>query len=129
MTPAPSRLAQTTNWAPLHDSDNSPIYLLPVSHDTATGASRADSFAIAGSLEKTYSAAQPRRRSCSHSTAALQSLIHGPQRRVQRLRFALLDMYLVLNPMGMDYFWRTREAAFGMSLEDIAPMGDDAVAE
>ncbi|KJA29515.1 hypothetical protein HYPSUDRAFT_211357 [Hypholoma sublateritium FD-334 SS-4] len=115
--------------APLPSPDGSPAYLLPVIHDTATGVSVADSFAIAEYLERTYPAAQ---RLFPHNTAALQSLVDGAtfDGVIQSvLRFTVLDRYLVLRPVGKDYFRRTREAEFGMPLEDIAPKGNDAVAE
>lgn len=84
---------------------------------------------IAEYLEKTY----PTPSFFPHNTIAFQSLfedaVRGATQLKSQLRFAIPNIFLVVSPQSKDYFRRTREAAFGKSLEEIAPQGDEAVAE
>ncbi|KJA20279.1 hypothetical protein HYPSUDRAFT_189028 [Hypholoma sublateritium FD-334 SS-4] len=108
--------------------DGSPTYLLPVIHDISTGVSVADSLLIAEYLEKTY----PVPSLFPNNTIAFQSIFDNAVRdaalKPQR-RFTIPDIFSVVSLQSKDYFRRTREAAFGKPLEEIAPQGDEAVAE
>ncbi|KJA29516.1 hypothetical protein HYPSUDRAFT_33009 [Hypholoma sublateritium FD-334 SS-4] len=113
---------------PASKADGSPAWVLPVIHDTATGVSVAESFAIAEYLEKTY----PSTPSLfPHGTIVFQELFNGavPASALEPLgRFFVPEVYRVVNPASKEFIRRTREAAFGKALEDIAPTGDEAVA-
>ena len=110
-------------------ADGSPAYLLPVIHDTATGASAADSLAIAEYLEKTYPEAPSL---FPNGTAAFQVLFQDalPAGALQPLgSFSAAAVHSVVNSASKAHIRRTREAAYGKPLEEIAPRGDAAVAE
>lgn len=109
-----------------HSPDGTPSYFLPVIHDTATGVSTSDSFAIAEYLEKTY----PSPSLFPDNTSAFQSTVDDIVRDAgikSLAQFILADIYLILNPESKPYFKRTREAAFGRALEDIAPKGEEGI--
>ena len=110
-------------------ADGSPAWLLPVIHDTATGVSVADSFAIAEYLEKTYPSAPSL---FPHGTAAFQALFLGalpPASQGPLARFVVPAVHRVANPASKAFIRRTREAWFGKPLEEIEPRGEEAVAE
>ncbi|PPQ85501.1 hypothetical protein CVT25_006581 [Psilocybe cyanescens] len=105
--------------------DGSDSYTLPAIHDPSTGVYIADSILIAEYLDKTYPdtpTVLPRSTLALHHAfdealdAALDPL----------WEFILPDTCLALNPRSLEYFSRTREQAFGKSLEDLRPKGDYA---
>jgi len=108
--------------------DNAPEYTLPIIHDPSTGTTLTESTAIVEYLEKQYP---------NHPTVfPLGS---------HALQYAFLDWfgnnispawrYLVaatngrLNPPGEKYFRAKREKQFGMTIETMAPTGDEHIVE
>ncbi|KAA1474762.1 hypothetical protein DENSPDRAFT_841391 [Dentipellis sp. KUC8613] len=100
-----------------------PHYTLPVVQDPNTGAVVSDSFKIAQYLDKTYPDTV---RLIPDGTAAFQAMFIDVTS--QKIMFPMLKTFIekiatLLNPSSSEYFRRTREAALGAKLEEIAPQG------
>lgn len=104
------------------------FYTLPAIHDTATGVHLCDSSRIAEYLEAQYPACP---RIFPHDTIGLQIDFHD---RMSAKLSALWDfvvpaMLARLVPASQAYYRRTREAAWGVPIEKIAPAGGRFVEE
>ncbi|KJA20278.1 hypothetical protein HYPSUDRAFT_167279 [Hypholoma sublateritium FD-334 SS-4] len=113
---------------PSKNADGSPSWVLPVIHDTDTGVSMHDSFAIAEYLEGKHSSPSL----FPDNTIAFQSIFDEVVRRTALksvIRFIVYDVYQIVNPASKEFIRRTREPIFGKPLEEIPPKGDDAVAQ
>ncbi|TFY77038.1 hypothetical protein EWM64_g6974 [Hericium alpestre] len=98
-----------------------PLYTLPVIQDPSTGATVAESFAIAKYLDVTYSRGVTL---VPEGTAAFQAMfvdIVHPLLNEHLLQLHLVRIAASLNPRSGEYFRRTREVMFGKPLEEIAP--------
>lgn len=108
-------------------ADGSNHYTLPAIHDPSTGVYIADSLLIAQYLDKTYPSTPPL---FPKNTAGLQLAFFDAFWQLfifQVGGFVLLPSCLVLNPVSQEYFRRTREQEFGVTLEGFVPQGDSAV--
>ncbi|KAK0457237.1 uncharacterized protein EV420DRAFT_1549514 [Desarmillaria tabescens] len=112
--------ASATHW-----SDGvTPYYSLPLIHDLSTGAIVSDSAAIAEYLDVTYPDTPrlfPPGTQALH--AAFTVAFHA------QLLKAITPLLVpaanaVLNPRSEVFFRKTREKAFGMTLEDMDPRGE-----
>ncbi|TFY65126.1 hypothetical protein EVG20_g5710 [Dentipellis fragilis] len=102
---------------------NGPYYTLPVMEDPNTGAIVSDSFKIVQYLDKTYPDTV---RLVPDGTAAFQAMfIDATSEKVTlpMLKTLIEKIVGLLNPPSSEYFRRTREAAFGVKIEEIAPSG------
>lgn len=93
-----------------------------------TGVSIQDSFAIAEYLEKKH----PSPSLFPNNTIAFQSTFDEAVQRTALksvVGFILYDIYQIVNPASKEFIRRTREPMFGKPLEEIAPKGDEAVAQ
>ncbi|KAF7296832.1 hypothetical protein MIND_00914300 [Mycena indigotica] len=100
--------------------DGRPHYTLPMIHDKATGAVVTDSFKIACYLDQTYPS-QPRLVPSSNF-----ALVRAVEDALQPLLapvypFGVPATERILNPASAVYWRGTREAIFGMSLEELLP--------
>ncbi|TFY64401.1 hypothetical protein EVG20_g5956 [Dentipellis fragilis] len=102
---------------------NGPHYTLPVVQDPNTGAIVSDSFKIAQYLDKTY---PDTIRLVPDGTAAFQAMF--VETTTYKVMFLMYKTFLekivpLLNPRSSEYFRRTREAFFGVKIEEVAPPG------
>lgn len=101
----------------------SAAYTLPVIHDPAHDAVVADSIEIARYLDKTYPDTPTLFPPGSH---ALQEAFQVAYERTVAEAMLLMMLPLAqakLNTASQAYFRRTREAKFGMKLEEFSPIG------
>ncbi|ESK90067.1 hypothetical protein Moror_7863 [Moniliophthora roreri MCA 2997] len=109
-------------------ADGRPHYTLPIIHDPNTGASIAESFAIAEYLEKTY--LNPEKSVIPPGTEALQKAFLD---MLQGKVFAVLNQLRlprtaeILNPPSEEYFRRTRAAMVGKPLTELELKGEKRV--
>uniref|UniRef100_A0A8H7XQ77 GST N-terminal domain-containing protein n=1 Tax=Psilocybe cubensis TaxID=181762 RepID=A0A8H7XQ77_PSICU len=106
--------------------DGSDHYTLPAIYDPSTGVYLADSILIAEYLDKTYPDTP---KIFPHNTVGLQHAFNEAlETALDPLwEFILPDTCPILNPRSNVYFRRTREHAFGMTLEELRPSGERAV--
>ncbi|KAJ7321016.1 hypothetical protein DFH08DRAFT_889794 [Mycena albidolilacea] len=108
--------------------DGRPHYTLPMIHDLATGAVISDSAKIAAYLDATYpdkpmlmpAGTAGLHRAFEDAAHALISPIYP---------YGLPAAHKNLNPVSAEYFRRTREVAWGKTLEDLTPKGDEDAVE
>ncbi|KII88641.1 hypothetical protein PLICRDRAFT_631738 [Plicaturopsis crispa FD-325 SS-3] len=105
-------------------SDGSPYYTLPVIKDNATGVVVADSMKIAAYLDATY----------PETPALFPAGTRALQHAFQSAYFGTLGAWFaigasgsnsILRPRGEEYFRRTREADYGVRLEELSPAGSE----
>jgi len=108
--------------------DGSDRYTLPAIHDPSTGAYISDSILIAEYLEKTYPDTP---KVFPNNTLPLQAtFMAAVQGNISAMvKFIVPAIYFTLNPRSEEFYRRTREKAFGKTIEDIAPKGEAASAE
>ncbi|KAF7364215.1 hypothetical protein MSAN_01081100 [Mycena sanguinolenta] len=114
--------APTSNKA-----DGQPLYTLPVIHDLSTGAVISDSSKIVAYLDKTYldkpvlmpAGTAGLHRAFENALQGLITLIYP---------YALPTSHKKLNPPSAEYFRRTCEKAWGTTLENLTPRGEEDVA-
>ncbi|KAA1478239.1 hypothetical protein DENSPDRAFT_845407 [Dentipellis sp. KUC8613] len=102
-----------------------PYYTLPVLEDPNTGAVVSDSLKIAQYLDATYTGADAVRL-VPDGTAAFQAMFVdalGEKVMFPLLKALIAEIVALLNAPSAEYFRRTREAAFGVRIEEIAPRG------
>ncbi|KAH7890789.1 hypothetical protein F5I97DRAFT_1798953 [Phlebopus sp. FC_14] len=103
-------------------SDGSPSYTLPIIQDPNTGKVISDSFLIAEYLDETYPGGNvlfP-----PGTKPLMQALEHGVVGAIESLfLFQLALTCPQLNPPSEKYFRSTREAAYGMKIEEFSPEG------
>lgn len=105
-------------------ADGSPLYTLPVIEDGTRRLVVADSAKIAEYLDAHYAADAPL---FPPNTRALQAaaLSYINANLLPSLRpLVVPSVVRILDPRGAEYFRRTREAAFGCTLEDVLPAGE-----
>ncbi|KDR72915.1 hypothetical protein GALMADRAFT_73344 [Galerina marginata CBS 339.88] len=106
--------------------DGSDEYTLPAIHDPSTGVYLAESILIADYLDKTYPDTPPVLP--AHTLGLQVAFVEAFGNSLKGLAgFILPNVCSALNPPSMQYFRRTREAAFGKKLEDLVPQGETAV--
>ncbi|THV03862.1 hypothetical protein K435DRAFT_851463 [Dendrothele bispora CBS 962.96] len=109
--------------------DGSPLYTLPAIYDPSTKTGVAESFAIAEYLDKTYpdkptlvpTGTGPLINVFTEYITSKISATFFP--------FAVPMSHATLNAVSQPYFRRTREAAFGKTMEDMLPQGEAKVKE
>jgi len=100
--------------------DGSPLYTLPIINDPNTGKVISDSFLIAEYLDATYPNGPALFPAGTKSlVAAFESGILNALGGVVMLQ--IVATFSVLNSSSKAYFRRTREAAFGKKIEELAP--------
>jgi glutathione S-transferase len=103
--------------------DGAPYYTLPAIHDPSTGTYLADSFLIAEYLEETY----PDTPSIfPHGTRSLQHAFQSSfeQSLALTLPFTLPSIYPKIGTQrSEEYFRRTKKLVFGLTLEEMVPVG------
>ncbi|KAF9240703.1 hypothetical protein BU15DRAFT_61367 [Melanogaster broomeanus] len=100
--------------------DGTPLYTLPIINDPNTGKVIADSFLIAEYLDATYPNGNTLFPPGTKPLfASLESGVVGALGGILMLQLAL-SCY-GLNPASEKYFRETREAAFGMKIEEFSP--------
>lgn len=105
-------------------ADGSPYYSLPLIHDDSIGAVVSESALIAQYLDNAYPDTP---KLFPPGTAPLQhAFIDVHTRMISALMpFAIPKSNSILNRRSEEYFRRTREAIFGMKLEDLVPKGEE----
>jgi len=101
----------------------SAAYTLPVIHDPAHNAVVSDSIEIARYLDKTYPDTIPL---FPRGSQALQAAFQSAHESTvaQAMYLIMLPLSCAqLNPASEAYFRRTREAIFGMKMEEFSPLG------
>ncbi|KAH7913834.1 hypothetical protein BJ138DRAFT_1145100 [Hygrophoropsis aurantiaca] len=102
--------------------DGKPLYTLPIIQDPNTGKVIADSFAIAEYLDETYPNAPTLfPRGTKALFAAFEAGIVNAIGPIVRLQLALSPL---LNGPSEKYYRSTREALFGMKIEEMSPIGE-----
>ncbi|ESK92680.1 hypothetical protein Moror_16013 [Moniliophthora roreri MCA 2997] len=104
--------------------DGSPLYTFPVIHDPNTGVSISESLHIAEYLDKTYPDTP---RVIAPGTRALQAAFIDTlmSSKVTTLfQFLMPKAAYSFNKRSEDYFTRTRQEFFGVSIEDMYPRGE-----
>lgn len=105
-------------------SDGSPYYTLPVLYDPATKTAIADASPIADYLDTTYPDPPkvfPDGTRALH--AAFFTAIFGLL-EMQMYRLIVLPGLVNAGPRAVDYYRWSKEALFGMTLEEITPEGE-----
>ncbi|KAI0372258.1 hypothetical protein BV20DRAFT_940572 [Pilatotrama ljubarskyi] len=106
-----------------HKADGSPLYTLPAIYDPNTKTALAESAAIVRYLDKTYPDTP---RLIPAGTDALHAAFNQAFRSVlgEDLHYSLVAAVAnSLPPRSEAYFRTTREARFGVKLEELAPPG------
>ncbi|KAH7909189.1 hypothetical protein BJ138DRAFT_1155859, partial [Hygrophoropsis aurantiaca] len=103
--------------------DGKPLYTLPIIQDPNTGKVIADSFAIAEYLDETYPNAPTLfPRGSKALFAAFEGGIVNALGPIGRLQLALICP--LLNGPSEKYYRPSREAMFGMKIEEFSPIGE-----
>jgi len=98
-------------------------YTLPVIHDPAHNAAVSDSIEIARYLDKTYPDTTRLFPPGSHALQVAFQSAHADT-VAQAMGLIMLPLSCaLLNPESEPYFRRTREARFGMKMEEFSPLG------
>ncbi|KAF9468314.1 hypothetical protein BDZ94DRAFT_779175 [Collybia nuda] len=106
--------------------DGSPLYTVPTIYDPSTGAAVSESTEIAIYLDAAYPDTPKLFPAGAH---ALQRDILDPHFRpsisstLPVLQFTLPAIYTVLSPVSKPFFRKTKEAALGITLDDLSPKG------
>ncbi|KIM37536.1 hypothetical protein M413DRAFT_30750 [Hebeloma cylindrosporum] len=118
-------IAPTSKWR-----DGSPRYTFPAIHDPSTGIYVAESLLIARYLENQYPDT-PKVFPGPHDLSALHAAFSKALdvEIAPATQFIISAIFPVLNPRSEAHFRRTREKTFGKKLEDIAPQGEDRIAQ
>ncbi|KAI9464244.1 hypothetical protein HD554DRAFT_1286084 [Boletus coccyginus] len=104
------------------DNDGTPKYTLPIINDPNTGKVIADSFLIAEYLDATYpNGTTLFPPGTKPLIAAFESGVVGAIREILLLQLAVSCH--ILNPVSEKYFRETREARFGLKIEEFSPVG------
>lgn len=100
-------------------------YTLPVIHDPAHNAFVSNSIDIARYLDETYPDTPTLFPSGSHALQEAFQVAHEKTAGLAMcLKLIILPLaHAKLNPISQAYFRRTREAMFGMKLEEFSPPG------
>ncbi|KAJ6506740.1 hypothetical protein C8R45DRAFT_970390 [Mycena sanguinolenta] len=108
--------------------DGRPHYTLPVIHDLSTGAVISDSSKIAAYLDATY---PDKPLLMPAGTAGLHRAFQSAGQALIALivPYGLPASHKTLNPPSAEYFRRTREEAFGKTLENLTPRGEEDIAQ
>ncbi|KIK53439.1 hypothetical protein GYMLUDRAFT_49327 [Collybiopsis luxurians FD-317 M1] len=101
-------------------ADGSPLYTLPVIHDSATEAVVSDSFSIAQYLDDKYPS-PPLFPNGTHAFHATFYDLFSTRIIEPIIQFFVPNIPSVLNPPSEEYFRRTRKEAYGMELERVLP--------
>ncbi|KAK0457217.1 uncharacterized protein EV420DRAFT_1549441 [Desarmillaria tabescens] len=100
-----------------------PYYTVPLLHDSSTGAIISESAAIVEYLETTYPDTP---RLIPPGTKALHAAFTSafePQ-IMAIVPFSIPAVNAILNPRSEAFFRKTREESFGMTIEDMGPLGE-----
>lgn len=103
--------------------DGSPLYTLPAIYDPSTGAAVSESTDIAIYLDTAYPDTP---KLFPPGSRALQRDIldvHFKPGSMTVLQFTMPAVYTVLNPVSQEFFRRTKEIVFGMTIEELSPKG------
>ena len=107
-------------------ADGSPLYTLPVIYDPNTKAAVSDSGKIARYLDKTYPDTHKLiPAELDVFTTAFEDAFWGTLKRPDFAPILIPAAWGILRPPSQVYFRKTREAALGAKLEDLAPAGSE----
>ncbi|EJF63317.1 hypothetical protein DICSQDRAFT_82843 [Dichomitus squalens LYAD-421 SS1] len=107
-------------------ADGAPLYTLPMIYDPNTKTAVSDSGKIARYLDKTYPDTHKLiPAELDVFTAAFEDAFWGAFHRPDLVPVMNLAVFDILPPRSQSYFRRAREATFGTTMEDLAPLGSE----
>lgn len=119
-------VAKQIGVIPCYERGGIPLYTLPMIYDHNTDVAIADSWAIAKYLDNAYPETY---QVIPRETAALQKSFQVMVEAKLQLGVFLYTMIQTcsqLKPQSREYYRRTREAALGKMMEEVAPQGSEA---